>query len=61
MTTLPLSQRVEMWVKCGMPVKAGEEAAKAKDVDILHELVAKASGQQAIELERTIRQVKGKR
>lgn len=50
-----------MWVKCGMLAKAGEEALKAKDMKALQDLSAKATGQQAIEIERMIGQLRGKR
>ncbi|KAF1989862.1 vacuolar protein sorting-associated protein 16 [Aulographum hederae CBS 113979] len=33
-----LQERMEMWVKCGMPVKAGEEAMKGKNLRALEEL-----------------------
>lgn len=47
-----------MWVKCGMVVKAGEEAVKAKDLDALELLRSKASAQQAGEIERMINQLR---
>jgi hypothetical protein len=51
-TGLRPEERVEMWVKCGLLVKAGEEAVKAKDKALLEEVRAKASGSAAVELER---------
>ncbi|KAI9878615.1 MAG: hypothetical protein M1830_000382 [Pleopsidium flavum] len=54
-TTLPVADRVEMWVKCGMVLKAGEEALKAKDVNALELLRGKASGNAVGEIERMIR------
>lgn len=47
-----------MWVKCGMVVKAGEEALKAKDLNSLELLRDKASGQQVVEIERMITQLR---
>lgn len=46
-----------MWVKCGLIVKAGEEALKAKDMNALGELRTKATGNAAIEIERMIKQL----
>ena len=43
-----------MWVKCGLVVKAAEEAAKAKDLTTLLDLAEKATGQQAVEIQRMI-------
>lgn len=48
-------------MKCGMPVKAGEEALKAKDINTLQNLCSKATGQQAVEIERMITQLKPRR
>jgi len=50
-TGLSAKQRVEMWVKCGLLVRAGEEAVKAKDRALLEEVRDKASGNAAVELE----------
>jgi vacuolar protein sorting-associated protein 16 len=47
-----------MWVKCGMLVKAGEEALKAKDLNSLELLRTKASGAQSTEIERMINQLR---
>lgn len=44
-----------------MLVKAGEEALKAKDMDMLQDLSSKATGQPAIEIERMITQLKPRR
>lgn len=48
-------------MKCGMIVKAGEEAVKAKDLDSLEMLRDKASGQQTGEIERMISQLRPRR
>ncbi len=56
-TGLPVKERIEMWVKCGMIVKAGEEALKAKDMNSLVELKAKASGASVQQLDRMITQL----
>lgn len=53
-TQLTVAERVEMWVKCGLLVKAGEEASKAKDRELLLSLRDKASGSAAVEIERLI-------
>lgn len=50
-----------MWVKCGMVVKAGEEALKAKDVNSLELLRAKASGPAVGEIDRMINQLRPKK
>ena len=46
-----------MWLKCGMPVRAGEEALKAKDRNTLEELRTKASGQAQLDIDRMITQL----
>lgn len=45
-------------MKCGMIVKAGEEALKAKDLNSLESLRDKANGQQLVEIERLITQLR---
>jgi vacuolar protein sorting-associated protein 16 len=51
-----------MWVKCGLIVKAGEEALKAKDGAALEGLRTKATGQAVNEIERMISELrKGKK
>jgi hypothetical protein len=50
-----------MWVKCGMIVKAGEEAHKAKDLNTLELLRSKASGAASTEIERMINQLRPKK
>ncbi|KAJ5677763.1 Vps16 N-terminal [Penicillium maclennaniae] len=57
-THLPVTDRIEMWVKCGMIVKAGEEAQKAKDINTLELLRNKASGPAITEIERMINQLR---
>jgi hypothetical protein len=47
-----------MWMKCGMIVKAGEEAQKSKDLNTLELLRTKASGPAATEIERMINQLR---
>ncbi|KAK6422937.1 Vacuolar protein sorting-associated protein 16 [Oleoguttula sp. CCFEE 5521] len=56
-TTLTVAERVEMWVKCGMISKAGEEALKGKDRKTLEELREKADGQSALDIDRMIKQL----
>ncbi|KAJ9645035.1 Vacuolar protein sorting-associated protein 16 [Knufia peltigerae] len=60
-TNLQPAERIEMWVKCGMIVKAGEEALKAKDLASLESLRDKANGQQQVELERMLTQLRPKK
>lgn len=50
-----------MWVKCGMVVKAGEEALKAKDIAALEQLRTRASGHAVVEIERMINQLRPKK
>ncbi|KAJ5243033.1 Vps16 N-terminal [Penicillium citrinum] len=57
-TALKPAERIEMWVKCGMIVKAGEEAQKVKDLSTLEVLRTKASGPAATEIERMINQLR---
>ncbi|KAK8249181.1 vacuolar protein sorting-associated protein [Phyllosticta capitalensis] len=60
-TALAPQERVEMYVKCGLLVRAGEEALKAKDMNALAELKVKASGNAVHEIERMIGQLGGTR
>lgn len=60
-TSLPVADRIEMWVKCGMIVKAGEEAHKAKDINTLELLRTKASGPASTEIERMINQLRARK
>ncbi|KAL1996195.1 hypothetical protein VTN49DRAFT_247 [Thermomyces lanuginosus] len=60
-THLPVEERIEMWVKCGLIVKAGEEALKAKDVNTLEVLRTKASGPAVSEIDRMIAQLRPKK
>ncbi|KAL8710059.1 MAG: hypothetical protein Q9220_005330 [cf. Caloplaca sp. 1 TL-2023] len=54
-------ERAEMWVKCGMIVKAGEELMRVKDGNGLEELRGKARGGEIQEIERMISHFRGKR
>ena len=55
-------QRSEMYVKCGLPVEAGRELVKAKDVQGLEQLREKTSDRVAqIELERMLGGFKGRK
>lgn len=60
-TNLKPDERIEMWVKCGLINKAGEEALKAKDVQTLEQLRDKATGTQLTEIERMITQLRPRR
>lgn len=53
-TGQPVADRIQMWVKCGMIVKAGEEALKAKDVNTLELLRARATGSAIADIDRMI-------
>ncbi|KAK0326189.1 Vacuolar protein sorting-associated protein 16 [Friedmanniomyces endolithicus] len=56
-TTLTVGERIEMWVKCGMVNKAGEEALKAKDRGALEELRKEAGGNAQLDIDRMIAQL----
>ena len=56
-TNLTPAERIEMWVKCGMVTKAGEEALKAKDRATLEDLRTKATGNGMLEIDRMINQL----
>ena len=60
-TGLTVRERSEMWVKCGMIARAGEELAKAKDVEGLEDLKGRASGGGVAEIDRLIGQLRPKR
>lgn len=66
-TNLTPRERAEMWVKCGMVGRAGEELARVKDLEGLEGLRGKGSGGGGagggggVEIERLIAQVKGGR
>jgi hypothetical protein len=53
-TTLTVPERVDMWIKCGLMVKAGEEAFKAKDRELLEGIRGKAGGSAQVEVERLL-------
>lgn len=53
-TTLPLGERIEMWLKCGMPRQAVEEARKMKDRNALEELRSKVDGDVQLEIDRVL-------
>ena len=56
-----MQERIDMWLKCSLPVKAAEEASRAKDMKSLEEIRKKASGNAALEIERMINQLAGPR
>lgn len=56
-TDLPLQSRVDLWEKCGMLDRAGEEALRARNMNILQQLKSKATGQQALDIDRMIAQL----
>ncbi len=60
-TALSSRERSEMWVKCGMITKAGEELAKAKDVEGLEGLRGRATGSGVAEIDRMLSQLRPKR
>lgn len=60
-TGLTARERAEMWMKCGMVTRAGEELIKSKDVEGLEELRGKAGAGAAGEIDRMIAQLKPRR
>jgi len=60
-TTLTPRERSEMFVKCGMIARAGEELAKAKDMEALEELRGRTSGSGVAEIDRMLSQLRPKR
>ncbi|KAL8653739.1 MAG: hypothetical protein Q9210_001926 [Variospora velana] len=60
-TGLSAQERSDMWVKCGMVVKAGEELARVKDVNGLEDLRGKAKASEVAEIERMIGGFRSKR
>lgn len=60
-TNLPAADRIEMWMKCGMVVKAAEEALRVKDVNTLELLRTRASGTAVGEIDRMINQLRPKK
>ena len=60
-TGLTVRERAEMWVKCGMIGHAGEELAKAKDLEGLEDLRGKASGSTVAEVDRLLAHLRPRR
>ena len=60
-TGLTARERSNMWVKCGMISKAGEELLKARDAEALEDLRGGASGGGVAEIDRMIAQLRPKR
>ncbi|KAI4173957.1 MAG: hypothetical protein LQ343_002725 [Gyalolechia ehrenbergii] len=60
-TGLPAQERSEMFVKCGMVGKAGEELVRVKDVNGLEELRGKAKAGEGAEIDRMIAQFRLRR
>ena len=60
-TGLTARERAEMWVKCGMVSRAGEELVKAKDLEGLEGLRGKAGAGARVEIDRLIAQLKPRR
>ena len=58
---LSARERAEMWVKCGMVTRAGEELLKARDLVGLEELKGKAGAGGVAEIGKMIAQLKPKR
>ncbi|DAA73259.1 TPA_exp: Uncharacterized protein A8136_5184 [Trichophyton benhamiae CBS 112371] len=59
--SLTVSERIEMWMKCGMVTRAGEEALKAKDLKALENLRVRVTGNSVLEIDRMINQLRPKR
>ncbi|TID18954.1 putative vacuolar protein sorting vps16 protein [Venturia nashicola] len=60
-TGLNYKERAEMYIKVGMVPKAAEEMYKAKDLEGLQDLRAKATGREGTEVERFIGLLQGKK
>lgn len=60
-TGLTAQERSEMFVKCGMLGKAGEELVKVKDVNGLEELRGKARAGEVAEIDRLLAQFRSRR
>lgn len=60
-TGLTAQERAEMYVKCGMVLKAGEELVKARDLEGLEDLKGKARAGEVGEVERLIGQLRPRR
>lgn len=60
-TGLTARERSDMWVKCGMITKAGEELLKARDAEALEDLRARASGGGVGDIDRMIARLRPKR
>lgn len=60
-TGLTARERSEMWMKCGMVTRAGEELAKAKDAEGLEELRGRTSGGGVAEIDRLLSQLRPRR
>ena len=54
---ISVEDRIELWTKCGLVVKAAEEALKAKNIDALEQLRDKASGQAVVDIDKMIKQL----
>lgn len=52
------AERINMWVQCGMLVKAGEEALKARDYAALEALVPKATGPASVEIQKMMQKLR---
>ncbi|EGX53807.1 hypothetical protein AOL_s00004g466 [Orbilia oligospora ATCC 24927] len=55
---LGYAERVNMWVQCGMIVKAGEEALLAKDYSSLEGLLPKATGAAVPEIQKMMQKLR---
>ena len=60
-TGLKAQERAEMYVKCGMVLRAGEELVKARDLEGLESLKGKARAAEVGEVERLIGQLRPRR
>ncbi|KAK2873738.1 hypothetical protein FQN49_002117 [Arthroderma sp. PD_2] len=59
--SLTVPERIDMWMKCGMVTRAGEEALKAKDLKALESLRTRISGNAVLEIDRMINQLRPKK
>ncbi|KAA8914859.1 Vps16, N-terminal region-domain-containing protein [Sphaerosporella brunnea] len=58
-TNVQYQERIDMYMRCGLIMRAADEANRAKDVAALETLRGKAMGRDQVEIERLIKILKG--
>lgn len=58
-SNLGYKERLDMYMRCGLVLRAAEEASKGKDLEALEGLRSKAVGRDMVEVERLIKILKG--